>query len=186
MNEFSPEGRRRGRPTNAEREANQAAEQAEEKPQPARVEATKQRRRRRDDLNEDARRRRLYVPDEAKDPNFVYRWINDTTMGRVKALTEHDDWEIVSKEDMKGLPSQANDAGIGTQMSRVVGETASGAQSAVLVRKPREFHEEDEAKKQAAIDKREEDMRRSAPTGDGHVDASHAYIPGGRNIIGGR
>jgi hypothetical protein len=40
---------------------------------------------------------KLHVPEEAKDPNF-YRWVNNKP-GRVKQLTQMDDYDIVSSAD---------------------------------------------------------------------------------------
>jgi hypothetical protein len=73
---------------------------------------------------------KLFVPEEAKDPNFVYRWVNNRP-GRVKQLTQMDDYDVVSSED------GTIDAGTseGTVVKRTVDR--SEGEEAVLLRKPR-------------------------------------------------
>jgi hypothetical protein len=79
---YSPEPKR-GRPTNAEREA-----------RTTRSEEVQQRRRRRESLGYD-RELKLHVPEADKDPNKVYRWVNARD-GRMRRLTKEDDWDVVS------------------------------------------------------------------------------------------
>lgn len=174
MTDFQPEGRKRGRPSNAEIAARKAAE-------PARVEQTRQRRRRREDLDETTRGLRLHVPASAKDKNYVYRWVNDTAEGRVKRKYE-EDWDIVPKTE--GLADDARDAGIGTNMERNVGLIGAQPLKGVLMRKRREFHEEDVRLKQERIAATEDELRRAVPTGGRQMDGATSYIPGGRNTIG--
>ncbi|HDA7928959.1 TPA: hypothetical protein O5V78_002736, partial [Staphylococcus aureus] len=64
-----------------------------------RIEEVQTERRRRTGLGPD-RNLKLHVPEEAKDPNFVYRWVNNRP-GRVMQLTQMDDYEVVSSEDGK-------------------------------------------------------------------------------------
>lgn len=167
--QYTPEPRRPGRPTNAEREA-RANPRAEE---------VKQRRRRRDTLGED-RNLKLYVPESAKDPNFVYRWVNKRD-GRVKYMTEQDDYDVVSTTQLNG----GDDKNIseGTVATRV-GDQTTG-EGMVLLRKPREFFEEDQKAKADKLDELDKTMRIGpAQSAEGIGPSDHAYVPGGRNRIG--
>lgn len=74
-----------------------------------------------------------------KDPSYVYRWVNDEKNGRIARMTnsDHDDWEVVQEED-----------------ARYVGRDRDNTPlQARLLRKPREFYEEDRRAKQAADDR---------------------------------
>lgn len=128
-------------------------------------------RRRRESLGAD-RNLKLHVPEDKKDPNFVYRFVNDRP-GRVQQLTEADDYEIV--------PGITNDGSTETR----VADKSSG-ERAVLLRKPKDFYESDKRKEQEVLDARDEAMRRAAPPSAEGLAGSEAYVPGGRNIVGGR
>lgn len=169
---YSPEPRR-GRPTNAEREARAAV-------LPARAAEVQQRRRRRESLGPD-RNMKLHVPESEKDPNFHYRWVN-ARAGRVKFLTEQDDYDIVSTTQMADDPSK--NLSEGTNISRVGNQTTG--EGMVLLRKPKEYFEEDQKAKAAKLDELDKTMRQGAArSGDGIGPQDNAYVPGGRNIIGG-
>ena len=141
-----------------------------------RAEETQQRRRRRETMGAD-RNLKLHVPDEAKDPNFVYRWIK-SAVGRVQQLTKMDDYDLVTESD---LPSKS----VGTLVERA--SNKSDGESVVLVRKPRKFYEEDKAKEAARIDATEETMRRAPPaSSEGLTGSDGVYVPGGKNTVGGR
>jgi hypothetical protein len=144
---------------------------------PARTEEVKSERRRRGSgptLN-----MKLHVPEESKDPNFVYRWVNDKP-GRVQQLTTQDDWD-------KAPIVTAQNAGEGTVETRVTDRTAGDR--AVLLRKPREYFEADKAEQQAQLDATDEAMRRGAAQSHEGLSGSEAYVPGGakgregRNIV---
>src|SRR4051812_14676936 len=106
------EPRRPGRPSNAELAArSQAAEPSR------RSEEVKSRRRRREGLGAE-RNLKLHVPEESKDPNFVYRWVNDRG-GRVRQLTKMDDYEVVSASELNGGdPDPTGNTAEGTVMKR--------------------------------------------------------------------
>lgn len=142
---------------------------------PARHDEVKTQRRRRDTLGAD-RNLKLHVPEEAKDPNFVYRFIKDNP-GRVQQLTQMDDYDLVSQTDIE---SQS----IGTQVRRI--SNKSDGEGVVLVRKPKEFFEEDKAKEAKRIDATEEAMRRAPPASSEGLSGSEAYVPGGKNVVNGR
>lgn len=164
---FSPEGQKRG-PGRPAKES--------------RAEQTQRQRRRRQDLG-DSRNLKLFIPDTAKDDNYEYRWINDTTEGRVIQKTRYDDWDVVSEQDLKGYEGSEKDTGEGTPVKRIVGQAGDKPLYAFLCRKPREFHKEDKAKEQAAIDRMEADMRRGPVANPGGLKPSESYVPGGTNTI---
>lgn len=128
---------------------------------------------------------KLYVPEEEKDPNFVYRWVNNRP-GRIKQLTQMDDYDIVS------APGNEIDAGTseGTVVKRTVDSNEGG--EAVLLRKPRKFYEADKAEEQRQIDATDELMRHGAVQGSEGLSGSEAYVPGGRpgrqgrNVVSGK
>jgi hypothetical protein len=139
---------------------------------PPRQEQEQQRRRRRESLGED-RNLKLHVPSDKKDPNFEYRFVNDRP-GRVQQLTQADDWDVV--------PSITAEGGNET---RVVDK--SSGERAVLLRKPKDFYESDKRSEQKLLDERDDSMRRGGPSSaEGLTSSDNAYVPGGRNIIGGR
>jgi hypothetical protein len=138
--------------------------------QPARVEAEKKQRRRRSDTSE-LRNLKLHVPKDYLDPKFSYRFVNDSP-GRIQQMTQYDDWEIVQQSD-ENVPTR-----------RHAGKDGSGqARTAILLRKPKEFFEEDKARKKAAIDEREEGLRRGVTGDPGGLSGPNAYVPGGSNTI---
>lgn len=150
---------------------------------PPRVEEVQTERRRRQGIGAE-RNLKLYVPEEAKDPNFVYRFVNDRP-GRVKQLTQMDDYEIVSSDG-------SIDAGTaeGTVIKRTVDRREG--EEAVLLRKPRKYYDADKAEEQKLLDARDEQLRAgSAPSSEG-LSGSEAYVPGGRqgregrNIVSGK
>ena len=142
-----------------------------------RAKAEKQRRRRRSDTTI-GRHLRLALDTSKLDQNFVYRWVNDTP-GRVQMLTQQDDWDVVKAADIGDHESQ----GQGSNAERVVSQT--DGMRAVLLRKPREYYEEDKAKEMAAIDEMEDSMRRGSAkdaTGQPTQPVENAYTPAGGGI----
>jgi hypothetical protein len=144
-------------------------------PQPARVEAEQKARRRRADTSE-LRNMKLRVPKDLLDPKYEYRWINDKSSGRIQDKTVHDDWDIVNTlgPDKKEVPVVRN-----------VGSGEHGQpMKAYLCRKPKEFYEEDRAKAEEAITKREEGLRRGTTGDPKGLGGPHAYVPRGHtNVI---
>lgn len=140
-------------------------------------------RRRRSVLGPD-RNLKLFVPESEKDPDFVYRWVNNRP-GRIKQLTQMDDYDIVSAPD--------NQIDVGTSEGTVVKRTVDRNEGgeAVLLRKPRKFYEADKAEEQRGIDATDELMRQGAVRDSEGLSGSEAYVPGrrgqqGRNIVAGR
>lgn len=120
-------------------------------------------------------RNRLSVNKEHLDPNYAYRFVN-TEPGRVEAFTTQDDWEVVQDRDGK---MKTDNAGQGSQVAAYVGTDEQGKpMQAVLLRKKREYHDEDYAAQQRLIDEKE-NATRTQTVQDG--DSSEMYVPGGKN-----
>ena len=149
-----------------------------DRPQSNRQQAERQPRRRREDLGP-GRRRNLGVSQE-KDPNFVYRWVNDTP-GRLHALTVNDDWEVVTNDGIR----EAKDKAVGTGVERVVDRRGT---KSVLLRKPKHYYVEDKAKEQAEIDETEKSIKRGESRSPEGLSGPAAYVPAGGIAInnGGR
>jgi hypothetical protein len=149
-----------------------------------RTEEVKVERRRRQG-NGAERNMKLFIPEDVKDPNFVYRWVNNRP-GRVKNLTTLDDYNVVNIADNSIDPGKAG----GTVVTRTA-DSREG-EEAVLLRKPRKFYEADKAEEQKLIDARDEQMRRGAVKDSESLNGSEAYVPGGRkgqdgrNIVSGK
>jgi hypothetical protein len=110
-----------------------------------------------------------------KDPNYRYYWANDVP-GRLEALTKHDDWSFVTA-NADGEPIETTSAS--TAVSREAGYDASrNPIRAYLLRKRKEWCEEDEAKQLEAMDDRYHRMTEQGhPGGDGTLTGPHAYRP---------
>lgn len=80
-----------------------------------------------------------------KDPNFVYRWVNDKD-GRV-AMFKEAGYEIVNPEDA-GLDKSRLEGGMTVDNAVHVGDGTK----AVLMRQKKEFYEEDQAEKAKRVD----------------------------------
>lgn len=121
--------------------------------------------------------RRLAVDTTKLDSRYEYRWINDDP-GRIEALTVHDDWDIVTDQDVKPGTDTP-----GSQVSTVVGTSANGAgKRAYLARKLKEFYQEDTAAKQRALDETDTALRRgtlASSTPETRAMSGHAYVPSG-------
>lgn len=141
----------------------------------SRAEEVKVERRRRDSAGHNGSLK-LHVPEDAKEPNFEYRFVNKRD-GRVKQLYDQD-WDVVQQ-------SEIDSKSIGTTVERA-GNSRDG-ESMILMRKPKKFYEEDKAKAAKRIDATEEAMRRAAPASpEGLSSSDGAYVPGGKNIVNGR
>lgn len=142
-----------------------------------RVVEERARRRRRDDLGS-SRHRQLAVDSSKFDPNFTYRIINDEP-GRIHALTKQDDWDIVTNGEIGDRDPK--EKGVGSAVEFVV-ERSSGKKG-VLVRKPKDYYEQDKAKEQGQITARMSDIKRGDHKDPEALSGPHAYVPqGGINI----
>ncbi len=149
-----------------------------------RTEEVKVERRRRQGTGAE-RNMKLFVPEDAKDPDFQYRWVNNTA-GRIKQLTEMDDYEVVSSADGRIDPGTSE----GTVIKRTVDRNEGD--EAVLLRKPRHYYESDKAEEQKLLDARDEELRAGKVQGSESLTGSEAYVPGGtkgrdgRNTVSGK
>lgn len=149
----------------------------------ARTEEVKTERRRRQGIGAE-RNLKLFIPEEAKDPNYVYRFVNDRP-GRVKQLTQMDDYEVVSSDG-----SIDTGTAEGTVVRRTVDRNEG--EEAVLLRKPRHYYESDKAEEQKLLDARDEELRAGKVDSSEGLSGSEAYVPGGtkgrdgRNTVSGK
>lgn len=94
-----------------------------------------------------------------QDPNYVYRWVNDTP-GRIQRLMERG-YEIVTDHVEVGQSTVDRGSQLGGAVTKQVGQGVTG----VLMRIPREYHEEDQAAKDAENDAIEAAMKQEAMEG---------------------
>lgn len=141
-----------------------------------RDESVQRERRRRDDFLDYAERPRLFLDASKLDMrNFTYRWLNDQP-GRVHTLTTADDWEPVNETEVNG------------PVEYPVGYTPDGkALMSRLVKKPRKWHDVDQAKKQAKLDAEMQEILRAPPSDDKNpgADLSTAYVRDGNSLSSG-
>jgi hypothetical protein len=95
-----------------------------------------------------------------KDPNYVYRVFNDKPemMGQRLRDAENAGWEYV--RDNKGLEDER--AGKTTPMGSTVTKPVGQGTTGVLMKKKKEWYEEDQAEKMAKIDEQEAGLIRDA------------------------
>lgn len=141
----------------------------------------------RSEQTKDERRRRrsdtvilgtkLGVSPDFLDPNYSYRWLNDDG-GRIEQMTTNDDYDLVPDPAKKGKPDSD---GLGSIISKVVGKGEGGQPlKAYLARKPKEFYDEDKARKAASIKQTMDAIGQGTPPVDGASGlGSHGYVPGG-------
>lgn len=140
----------------------------------SRQEQEEGRRRRRESLGAD-RNMKLHVPETFKEEGYEYRWANDRP-GRVQQLY-NEDWDIVP-----ATSNEVESKSLGTTVQRTADRF--NGENAVLMRKPKKFHEDDRALKQKPVDETEKALRHgAAPSAEG-LSGSEAYVPGGKNTIG--
>ena len=136
----------------------------------------KKKRRRRGDLTI-GRNQKLSLDTSKLDSSYVYRWVNDTP-GRVQSLTQQDDWDVVTSEEI-----DERDKGSGTGVERIV--SATDGMRAVLVRKPKEYYDEDKGKEQDSIREMERAMERGSAkdsSGSAAPSVENVYTPAGGGI----
>jgi hypothetical protein len=124
---------------------------------------------------------RLSVDEAAMDrDNFEYRFVSDRA-GRAKKLYEQD-WDPVNDPAVKPEASTQ-----GTVVG-VHGGTEENGQpyKQILMRKRKDWYEDDQKEKMAPLDELEDQIKAGQPQDAKGVDkdlASHSYIPGGGNAI---
>ena len=93
-----------------------------------------------------------------KDPNFEYRWVKDSP-GRIQYLVEAKGWEVVQDDLKVGDKTVDSPAGkLGSALTRFGG----GGVTLVAMRIPKEWYDEDQARKQEMVDETEATMFRDA------------------------
>lgn len=159
---------RRGRPPLA---AKTMPEDGAPKPNP-RAAAERQTRRRRKNLGPDSGLRLSIPPHLKNDPKYRYYWANDKP-GRLDQLTKDDDWDYVTDQMTAG---DERNTGVGTRIQRFAGTDAAGQPMMnFLLRKPREYDEEDQRAKHRANDERMAAIKQGRISGAKQEDGM--YIP---------
>lgn len=98
---------------------------------------------------------------ENKDPNFVYRFVNDVE-DHIEARKEQG-YEVVPASDVKiGAKRVEGTSPEGSAASLSVGQ----GRKAVLMRIPKEWYEEDQQAKSAEVDRIEQTMKEDAARGN--------------------
>jgi hypothetical protein len=92
-----------------------------------------------------------------KDPNFHYRFVND--IGSRVYNYQQAGYEIVTDGDLTVGDSRVSDASDLGSPRRVVGEQGT---TSVLMRIPKEYYEEDQARKNALLDEQDQAMKQQA------------------------
>ena len=151
-------------------------DQATQKHLPRKEQVKRERRRKRGPL--DALHLKLSVNEKHLDRNnFEYRWINDTG-ARVQQMFEQD-WETVPDPDQQVKP---DGDGAGTNIEKYAGQQEhGGVMKSVLVRKPIDWHKEDQAEKQNRLDEIDASINRGKaaandPQGS-EIAGKHGYVP---------
>jgi hypothetical protein len=113
-----------------------------------------------------------------KSEDHEYRWVNASVAGRIQWLEERG-WEVV-KDDLKvGQTTVDSPSGkIGSALTRFGG----GNVTLVAMRIPKEWYDEDQARKQELVNDVEETMQRDAR--EGRIPGSNqaGYTPDGGGI----
>jgi len=96
------------------------------------------------------------VPEHMKDPNYVYRWVNDQP-GRVRRLEEAGYEAVIDEGIIASRLDDGTDRSNGTVIQAQADKNGTmGGMKAVLMRQRREHYDEDQAAKRAQIRKVEE------------------------------
>ena len=106
-----------------------------------------------------------------QDPNFVYRWVNDTP-GRIERFKEAG-YEVVLQDVEVGHKTVDRGSKVGSAITRQVG----GLLTAVCMRIPKEWYDVDQAAKAEAILEQELAMRAEA---ESKADYGKFTLPGKR------
>ena len=148
-----------------------------------RIEEIRARRKERGTVDVSGFSQKLSVDESRKDGRFTYRWVLDSA-NRMHDLRAKD-WEPAPAETTAG---DLRDMGIGTVVERMGNvKTVPKPEKHVLMRKPREFYEEDKAREAAKIKEQEQAIvRGQARNAEGQSEPG-MYIPaGGMKIEHGR
>ena len=129
----------------------------------SRAETIKTERRRRDTDGLGGKRRKLaWDTSKADNENFVYRWVNDEG-NRLHDLTVSDDWEVVPD---RSATLKADGTGMGAEIAVPVGVGEHGRpMRAVLLRKSKDWHNDDQMAAMRRIDEQEAAIKQGASPG---------------------
>ena len=121
---------------------------------------------------------RLSVPEERKDPNYKYRWVNDSDM-RIHNMMERD-WDFAESE----LDVSTTDKGMGTRVERTVNErsTKGKPQKGFLMKKPKEIHDEDQQSKEAKRKQLEKSMEKNQANSAEGLQGPKSYVVPGTKL----
>jgi len=97
----------------------------------------------------------LTIRPEDKDPNYIYRFVNDDG-DRLRRFRDAG-WEIVEKRD--GMQIGDPDAGAGSQLGSVVAKTVGKEKTGYAMRIRRQYYEEDQEAKAEKIRRAEADLK---------------------------
>jgi hypothetical protein len=148
-----------------------------------RIEEIRARRRERGTVDVSGLNQKLSIPENRKDPRFTYRWVIDSA-NRVHDLRARD-WDTAPADTTAG---DMRDMGTGTVIERMGNvKTVPKPERHILMRKPREFYEEDKAREAAKLKEQEQAIvRGQARNAEGKSEPG-MYIPeGGMKIEHGR
>lgn len=116
------------------------------------------------------KRKRMGAQDRlrfSKRPGYFRRVFNDIDDRLERALDAG--YTFVMSKERGGTPRTSDASAMGSNVSKPVGSGVNG----VLMEIPLEWHDTDQAEKQAEIDKTEESMRR--PTGPGQYGGTKIF-----------
>lgn len=120
---------------------------------------------------------RLTVPESEKDPNYVYRIVNDDDQGRIQRAIAGG-YEFVKDPLKLGTGTQDGNTDLGSAISRVVGTKPDGKpMRGYVMRIRKDLHESDQAMKQRPLDEFERTIRKGLPPPSGQ-DQEHQYTTG--------
>ena len=148
-----------------------------------RIEELRARRKERASVDVSGLNQKLSVPEAMKDPRFTYRWVKDVNTRHYEMKRK--DWEYV--EDANIAQDERN-SGIGTRIERVGDErTTPKPVKTFLMRKPKEFYEEDKAIQQKSLKAQEQAIVRGEARNEQGQSEPGMYVPaGGMKIESGR
>lgn len=140
----------------------------------SRAQQITQERRRRNSDGLAGKRNRLSVNENSLDrENFVYRFVNDIP-GRIHNLTVNDDWEVVQDRENQ---VKNDGTGTGSEVAVQVGSDVNGKPArAVLLRKKKDWYEDDKRSEQRLIDATEDALKAGETPG---ASSDGSYAPKG-------
>ncbi|MDE2106636.1 MAG: hypothetical protein KGL39_55990 [Patescibacteria group bacterium] len=136
----------------------------------------------------------MFSSDQLDLSNYVYRWITDTG-ARIRIATKNDDYDPVLASEIRDFdPADINAEG-GETVRQLVGRDGEGKPVyAHLMKKPREFWDEDQAE---GVERRSQQLRgrildgRTGAAGEKDSAVEHVYVTGearlgsvGKQVLG--